>query len=228
MLDHLLLREAFRARLLTLVVATTGTTNLEATATGYARPAGSFVTDGFLGGMEVVGAGFSSANNSASLSLPPAILETVVVATPLVAKVKGGRTIQAVAGARTLSVGIPLDRRWAGTQTPEVSAPATRPNIVEQWVPGLTEDDGGIVDTGFAVYTWNGLANYGIATMLRQMAALRNHFPPGLSFTVNSDIVRITGKPAPQFTQPITTDNGLESSTFRIPWRVMTTNLDPV
>ncbi len=227
MLDHLLAREAFRARLLTLVVATTGTTTLEATATGFARASGSFFDDGFLAGMEVVGTGFSAANNGA-WPLAPAIAQTVTSALPLVMPIKGGRTIQASAGSRTLSVGLPQDRRWQGIQTPQTDAPATRPNIIEQWVPGATDDDGGIVDTGFYVITWNGLANYGAAAMLRQMSKLRNHFPPGLSFSVGGDLLRVTGRPASQFTQPITTDNGYESSTIRIPWRVMTTNLDPV
>jgi hypothetical protein len=225
-LDHLAAREAFRARLLTLVVATTGTTNLSATTTGYARPAGSFPTDEFSPGMEVVGIGFAGAPLAGNNA--PAIIQDVVLGTPLVMKILGGRTTEAGASGRRLTVGLPQERRWAGTQTPVSTAPATRPNIVEQWVPGGIEDDGAIIDTGQYVITWNGLANYGAAAMLRQMTALRDHFPPGLSFTINSDIVRITGKPAPSFTQPTTLANGIETSTIRIPWRVATTNLDPV
>jgi hypothetical protein len=55
---------ALRGRVLTLSVATTGTTSLAATATGYTRAAGSFVTDGFKPGMEVLAAGFATSGNN--------------------------------------------------------------------------------------------------------------------------------------------------------------------
>jgi hypothetical protein len=60
MLNHLAALIACRTRLATLEVCTTGTTTLEATATGFVRLAGSFVTDGFQVGMEVLPAGFTS------------------------------------------------------------------------------------------------------------------------------------------------------------------------
>lgn len=214
MLDHVVAREAFRTRLLTLVVATTGTTTLAATTTGFTRLAGSFITDGFAAGMEIVPAGFTSNT--------PAIIQSVVDATHIT--IEGTRAAQVSDSGRSLTVGLPLDRRWQGTQTPATTAPATRPMIVEQWVPGLSADDGGIVDTGFYVITWNGLSNRGVKAMFAEMQAVRNLFPPGYTFSVQGTLIRVTGNPAPSFTTPVTLDNGYESSTLSIPWRIMTTS----
>lgn len=217
MFDQLAGREAFRAHLLTLVVATTGSTSLSATSTGYARASGSFADDGFSAGMEVVAAGFPTQNGAS-------IIENVIDDQHIT--IVGGRTSASAATGRSLTVGVPQKIDWHGTQTPSPVERATRPEFVEQWVPGTPEDNGAIVDTGLYVITSNALANKGLATPLRMVQAIRNHFPPGLTFEVNGDLVRVTGRPAPSFTQPVTTDNGFESSTVRIPWRVMTTNLE--
>lgn len=214
MLDHLDAREAFRARLNTFVMATTGTMSLGATTVGYTRLTGSFKDDGFRAGMEVVPAGF-----------PTNTVKIIKSVDDSLVSIEGGVSAVAAAGSRSLTVGLPQDKQLAGTQNPVSTAPATRPRLIEQWVPGPVEDSGGIVDTGFYVVTWNALANKGIGTSLKQMTALRNHFPPGLTFNINGDLVRVIGKPAPSFTQPITTDNGYETSTLRIAWRVITTNL---
>ena len=207
-----------RAHLLTLVVATTGSASLAATKDGFTRTTGSFQDNGFSAGMELVPAGFNSTLNK------PWIVENV---DDLMVTIVGGLPSTASADTgRSLSVGLPRDIQWHGTQTPVTTNPATRPRLIEQWVPGAVEDTGAMVDTGLYALTWNALANKGLMTTLRQMSALRNHFPPGLTFEVDDDLLRVTGSPAPSFTQPITTDNGYESSTLRIPWRVMTTNLE--
>lgn len=216
MLDHILAREAFRIRLQTLVVATTGTTTLAATTAGFTRASGSFVDDGFAAGMEIVPAGFT--DNSV------AIVKDV---SALTLTIEGTRAAQTSASGRSLTVGLPADKQWQGTQTPVSTAPATRPKIIEQWVPGTSADDGAMVDTGFYVVTWNALANRGIKAVFTQMQKMRDLFPPGQYFFVGDDQIRVTGNPAPNFTQPVTTDNGYESSTLRIPWRAVTTNLDP-
>lgn len=218
MLDHVLAREGYRQRLLTLVVATTGTTTLSATSGGFARAAGSFLTDGFAPGMEIIGTGFSAPNNAA------AIIDTV---TALAITIAGGRAVQAAAGARSLTVGVPQQIQWMGTQTPYSSAPATKPYLIDQWVPGATEDYGAIIDEGFYVVTWFGLPNRGILATFRQMQAMRNLYPPGFSVLVGADKVRVTGQPAPQFTAPVRIATGYEMSTLRIPWRAVTTNLNP-
>lgn len=213
--DHLAGRETFRDRAETLVVATTGTMALAATTTGFTRATGSFNDDGFQVGMEVVPAGFTSNT--------PAIVTRVE---PLTLSILGTRSAQASGSGRSLTVGLPLDRRWHGTQTPVTTSPATRPRLIERWSPSLTEDLGAIVDTGFHLFTWEGLANYGIAAMLVQMQALRDLFPPGFTGVVDGNLLRVTGRPAPRFTDPVTSDDGRLSSTLSIPWRIVTTNLE--
>lgn len=216
MLDQLEARESFRARLLTLVVATTGSTTLAATSTGFSRASGSFLTEKFTAGMELQPDGFSNANEV------PAIIGGPVEALTLVVP---GRTAQASAPNRTLTVGLPAIRQWHGTQTPEAVLRGTRPSVVEQWVPSPPEDNGAIIDTGFYAVTLNLPGNYGLAAILRYMQAMRDLFYPGWSFFVDGDCVRVTGSPAPSFSQPITLENGYESSTLTVPWRVATTNL---
>lgn len=214
MLDHVAAREAFRTRLLTLVVATTGSVTLAATTTGFTRSSGSFLTDGFAAGMEVVPTGFAS-NTAVIIQSVDALSMTIA----------GTRSAEASGAGRSLTVGLPVDRRWQGTQTPAAPAVATRPNVLEQWVPGQARDYGAMIDTGFYIVTWNALANKGIKAVFSQMQAIRDLFPPGQSFLVSADQLRVTGDPAPNFTQPITTDNGYETSTLSIPWRSVTTNL---
>jgi hypothetical protein len=59
-LNHTAALIACRTRLATLEVCTTGSTTLVATTTGYTRPAGSFITDGFQVGQEILPAGFTA------------------------------------------------------------------------------------------------------------------------------------------------------------------------
>lgn len=218
MLDQLAAREAFRARLLTLVVATTGSTTLAATTTGFTRAAGSFVTDEFTAGMEVSGTGFSTANNAAAI---------IDKAEALTLTIAGGRSVQAEDTGRTLTVGLPAIRQWDLTQTPNEILTGSRPSVVEKWVPSPPVDSGGIIDTGFYAVTMNMIGNRGLAAPLRYMMALRNHFYPGLTFSIDGDLVRVTGDPAPYFTPIETLENGLVNSTFNVSWRVLTTNLLP-
>lgn len=223
MLNHLLAREAFRARLLTLVVATTGTATLGASATGYTRTAGSFIDDGFADGMEVVPAGFPTnarkiiGGNTATGPITATFLPIV-----------GGLTATGAAGSRSLTVGLPEARQWENTQTPYTASPGTRPYVAEQWVPGTMSDAQPIVDTGFYVLNWYGLANKGVAAMYPQLGAVRDLFPVGTQFVIGSDRIRVTGNPGPSIGQLITTENGYALSTIRIPWRIATSNLDPV
>jgi hypothetical protein len=216
MLDHLAAREAFRARLLTLEVATTGSTTQAATLTGFTRSAGSYLTEKFAAGMEVSGDGFSSANNT------PAIIDTVVA---LSMSVAGGKTVQASAAGRTLTVGLPAIRQWDLTQTPEAVLKGSRPSVIEKWVPSPGVDDGAYIDSGFYNVTMNMIGNRGLAAPLRYMMALRELFYPGLTFSVGGDLVRVTGDPAPYFTTIEPLENGLANSTLTVPWRVATTNL---
>jgi len=90
---------SFRTRARTLSVCTTGTMSLAATATGYTRSSGSFLTDGFAPGMELTPTGF--VDNPASTILS-------VVAGAIV--VNDARAVEADAGTRSLTVGLPTLR----------------------------------------------------------------------------------------------------------------------
>lgn len=217
MLDHLAAREALRARALTLVVATTGTMELGATTAGYTRTAGSFLSDGFAAGMEVVPAGFPT--NAAKMI--ESVTDTLVTIT-------GGLSSSvAAASGRALTVGLPVARQWENTQTPYTTTPGVRPYIAEQWVPATgdsaADEFAMVADTGMYVLTWYGLANKGVLAMYRQMKALRNLFPPGLNLAVgdDSDWLRILGTPGPSIGQLIPLENGYVTSTLRIPWRAV-------
>lgn len=224
MLDNLEAREAFRDLLVTLVVATTGSTSLSATTVGYVRAAGSFLTDGFAPGMEVTPSGFSvAANNNV------AIIQSV---TATLMTITGGRAVEVAAAGKTLTVGLPVDRRWQDTQTPATASVATKPYIQEEWVRGANGSLGQppvislLGNTGQYVVSWFGLGNKGANAMSRQIDAVLELFPPGYSVFVGSDMLRIEGNPAPYATTPTPLANGYSVSQITIPWRAVSANMN--
>jgi hypothetical protein len=213
--DYLAIREGFRARLLTLVVATTGSTTLAASSTGFSRSSGSFLSEKFTAGMEITGDGFSAGNNA------PATITSVAALSMAVP----GKTLQTAAAGRTLTVGLPLIRQWALTQTPQEIIQGTRASIVEVWSNGVPADEGAMVDEGSFIVTLNLPGNYGIAAMLRYQRAMLDLFYPGWGFFVDGNWVRVIGNPAPAFSDPRPLENGQATSQLTVNWRVATTNL---
>lgn len=127
MIDEIEMQLALRAKLLTLSVATTGPMALAATATGYTRAAGSFVTDGFAIGMEVTPAGFATNTR-----------RVVTAVTSLAIAVQGSVTAEASAGGRSLTVGLPASRAWENIAfQPTAGVPWVR----EEFLPGPTSQD---------------------------------------------------------------------------------------
>ena len=131
MLNHLAIQRACRARLATMVVATTGVTSLSATATGYARVAGSFATDGFEVGVEVRGSGFANAVNN-GVSVVTRVAPLALTVSPVVVTIANGvRTVtrpatvaEGVAGGRSLTVGLPAFAAYENVAfTPETGVP---------------------------------------------------------------------------------------------------------
>jgi hypothetical protein len=123
MINHYAAQKALRVKLLTLSVATTGSIQISATTTGYERASGSFLTDGFVPGMEVSGSGFGvTANNTA---------KTIRSVTALTMTCPNTDT--EAAGARTLTVGLPATRAWENINI----EPARNSTwIEEEYVPG--------------------------------------------------------------------------------------------
>lgn len=208
---------ALRNRLLGTTVATTGSTSLAATALGFSRSSGSFITDGFRSGMEVSGTGFSSANNSASV---------ITQVTAGFLTIAGGRTAQGSTAGRTLSVSVPAGRSWENVDfTPSTGSPY----ISEQFVPAASRligvaSGGTVEETGLYVVTYYGLANYGFGAIRRVIDAYKARFAPGTSIAVGSANVRVRGDTSVYSGQIIPLDDGYASCQLTIPWRAWTQN----
>lgn len=217
MLNHKLARTAFRNRAVALSVATTGTISLSATATGYARASGSFITDGFLVGMEVVPTGFTQTTYG-----------IITGVTALALTIEGGRTVQASSSGRTLTVGLPLLRAWENTAGLTLSP--TRPYIVEQWVPAtaavttMPSRIGNRHETGLSIWNWYGIAGVGTDALDAQADALLARFATATEFTLSDGaVVKVRGNPAPSRSQSRTID-GWSVVTITVPWQVNTRN----
>lgn len=216
MLNHFANLLALRARALTVSVATTGSITMEATATGFARAAGSFVTDGFAVGMEVVPSGF--AVNA------PAVVTGVL---PLAMTVRGGRAPEAAAGGRSLTVGLPVLRAWenAPAFTPEDG----RPFVEEDYLAGpVREPVPGVVE-GDPMYVLRLYGPQGVGTMAAYTLsdALLDVFRPRTQISLPSgDVLHVRGNPAPYRGQ-LTIRNGRSLIVVTIPLRILTDNILP-
>lgn len=213
-------RLALRARALTLSVATTGSTTLSATATGYARSSGSFITDGFAIGMEVTGSGFSAAVNNTGGVI------TAVTATALTVD---GPVSEAAASGRTLTVGLPTRRAWENSKfTPTTGFPY----VEEQLIPGPT------FETSIGP---------GSTLEMRPLYALQVHvpedtnvgapdqyadaiialFPPRQAMTLtNGDVLRVRGDTGPFRGQLLKRKPGWAVVPVTVPLRLYTLNSD--
>jgi hypothetical protein len=99
---------------------TTGSQTLSATATGYARATGSFVTNGFAIGDEITASGFATAANNGRSVV------TAVTATTIDVTKTGGTVAEAAATARTLISDGRIDVNKAGGTVVEAFPTANR------------------------------------------------------------------------------------------------------
>lgn len=220
MIDEELATLALRARAASLVVATTGSTTLEATATGYVRASGSFLTDGFRPGMEVVPTGFTQTTVG--------IVDKTLTAT--VMPIIGGRTVQASGSGRTLAVGLPLTRSYENIVLAS-GPPQGRPWINEDYVPGgasvltLPTRRGLYDEDGLYILTWYGVAGLGLGAIRKGCDKLKALYAPGTSFTLSDGtVIRIRGDHAPIAGQITAIDGGWAYCQVTIPWRSVTRN----
>lgn len=216
MLDLLATHLALRNRALTLSVCTTGSQSLSATATGYARAAGSFITDGFVVGQEILTTGFA-ANGYHVLTGVTALALTVADTV----------AVEGAAGGRTISVGLPVLRAFENTTfTPTVG----RPYFEEDFVPAtnslvtLPAAGGIVMETGLYVAKWYGLSNVGISALRKSVDALKLLFAPGTRLTAGSNTVRVRSDTAVRTGQIIPLDGGWSVLTLTIPWQSETIN----
>jgi hypothetical protein len=190
MISHEQMQQAMRDRALTLSVVTTGATSLSATATGYARAAGSFLTDGFRIGMELVGTSFSFAANNAAKAITAVDALTLTCA---------GCVVE-TAGTRTLTVGLPALRDWENLPFTSVVG---RPYVREQYLPGpmaqVTLGPLGELEADplyvLQIFT---PTNTGFLAAAKYADALLAHFAPRTALTLTSgDVLTVRTNPAP-------------------------------
>lgn len=213
--DHLAIKLALRARLLALSVATTGSTTLSATATGYTRAAGSFVTDGFLVGQEVTPAGFTET--------APGLVTSV---SALSLGILGGRSAESnVTGS--LSVGLPALRAY---EAQDFTPTPGRWYLTEQYLPGSVAREtmgsrGQIEAQPLYIVTLYAVAGYGEAAAYAVADAALALYPPDDTLTLTTgDVVRIRSSPAPYRGQLLPVKPGWGAVTITVPLKIRTAN----
>lgn len=217
MIDHYAIQLAARARLMGLVVCTSGATTLGASAKTFTRSAGSFLDDGFSGGMEVHGVGFSSANNE------PAVIERVEA---LALTVTRNLSDQSAAADRQLVVSLPSQRRW---ENKELKPTAGVPYVREQYIPGPSNQRG--AGEGGMLELWPMYAVHvcvpedtGMGAPARYADAVLNLFPHRLAIPVGADTLRVRTDTGPYSGQKMPGEPGWTTIPVTIPFRLMTAN----
>lgn len=206
---------ALRSRLLTLSVCTTGTMSLAATTTGYTRLTGSFITDGFHPGMEVVPAGFGT--NTPRLIKQVAALTLTTYET---------LTAEGSAGGRSLSVSLPAARAWENVAFERPSN--LHPFAEEEFVPGPGFSPGLIPhgieeDQGFYLVKLYGPENVGLQGITVPADAIRDLYPAGDSSLLTG--LRIGANPQKPYRSALRPDGkGWSVVVVTIPWRFTSVN----
>lgn len=216
MISETAMQLALRAKALTLTVATTGTMSLAATTTGYARTTGSFVTDGFAAGMELVPSGFATNTR-----------RVITAVTALAITVSDTLTAEAAAGGRSLTVGLPSQRAWENVAfQPTAGIPWVR----EEFLPGPTSQvtigpQGELEATPmYAIYV-NVPEETGL-TGKRYVDALRVLFAPRTAITLPSgDVLRVRSDTGPYAGQLQQSQPGFATQPLTIPLRLRTANI---
>ncbi len=220
MIDHSVALLACRNLLDTLSVATTGSMSLAATTSGYTRASGSFITDGFKVGMEVLPAGF--ATDTRRIVKEVAALTLTVDAT---------LTAEASAGSRSLTVGQPEYRQYPNITYNPAQA-AGRPYTEEEWLPGpsvvntLGSTAKYIAEPTYIV-KWYGLAGKGNADIDACTDAVLELFAPGTAISLSTgDTLVVRRNPAPYKGQILNPSSapGRAVVTVTVPLWAFTTN----
>lgn len=221
MIDHRANLLALRARLLGLSVCTTGAIALSATSTGYARAAGSFITDGFAVGMEVLASSFANGQNN-GLSVI-----TGVTALALIVNKVGGTVVE-TAGTRTLAVGLPSTRIWENVQ----AVPAQgSPYLEEEYTPGpapvvtTLSPNGRILARPQYDLRIYGVSNDQIGAPYRYADAILALFPPEQLIALsNGDFLHVRADVAPNRGSLRQDSPGYACVPISIPLRLYTLN----
>jgi hypothetical protein len=233
-IDEVAMQLALRSKALTLSVATTGAVSLSATSTGYARTSGSFITDGFYPGMEIVATGFGNAANNAR-SVVTYVQALSITALPYVLSVDGqGNQVvtrpptatEAASAGRTLVAGLPFMRAWENQAFQPI---AGIPWVREEFLPGPTSQEtmgpfGELEATPMYALYVNVAAETGL-TGKRYVNALRVLFAPRTIITLaNGDHLRVRADTGPYAAQLQQSTPGFATQPLTIPLRLRTPN----
>lgn len=235
MLSHLDIQRACRARLATLAVCTTGATLLSATATGYARAAGSFATDGFAVGMEFRGSGFASAVNNgvgivtrvASLALTVSMLVVSYSAQGVRTVTRPANVVESAAGGRTLAVGLPSFGAWENVGfVPETGVPYWDEQYVRgPSLLGTIGPQGRIIGEPMYLPRINVQSDSSVEAASRYADAMVNAFPPGDKIVLASgDVIEVRADQAPYSGQLLPNGAGFAGLLCTIPLRCRSIN----
>lgn len=222
MIDHTSWQIALRAKALTLAVCTTGSTSLSATATGYARQAGSFLTDGFYIGMEVTASGFGTGQNN-GLSVI-----TGVTALALDVTKSGGTAVEGAGAGKTLAVGLPSRVAWENQDFAPAPVPGT-PYVEEQYIPGPGDvrtlgANATILAEPMYALTLYAISNQDISAASKYADALITLFAPTTAIAVGSETLHVRADVVPYRGQLRQTGNGWAMVMVTIPLRIHTLN----
>ena len=212
---------AYRAKLATLSVCTTGSTSLGATGTTFTRAGGSFLTDGFYVGMEVKGTGFGALNNAAANVVDVAAL-TLTVNRTLVTEV--------ASAGRTLSVGLPSKVAYENDDFADDDLEPGEPFFEEEFLPGptmqLTAGDGGTIKAEpTLILSISVPKGTGVGASNGYRKALLSLFAPKVVMTLtNGDFLRVRTDPGPWAEQLLQLRPGWATTPVNIPLRLYTIN----
>ena len=185
-ISNLQMQSAIRTQLLTMEAAVTGSISMEVTADGFVRSSGSFVTNGFEAGMEVLGAGFSAGANNASFAVDKVEALTLFVS---------GLTVESSGSGRTLTVGLPAGRGWENEKFEPI---AGQPFIEEDFLAGpnsqitVGSDEATLRADPLYVIRFFVPEDLGVGAVNRYADAMLAAFKPNRKLTLtNGDILRV-------------------------------------
>lgn len=217
MINHTQISHTLRAQLVATAVCSTGGAAIAATAGGYSRAAGSFLTDGFAVGMEVNASGFTTPGNNGL---------HVIQAVDALTITCSGTSVEAGPGA--LAVGLPALRAW---ETIILNPTIGRWYIEEDYIPGpveqITMGQRAVLE-GLPMYVIRLYApsNIGTEAPYAIADAILAQFPPMLDLTLpNNDVVRVRTRPAPNRGQLSPADPGRVYCVIAVPLRIRSTNI---
>lgn len=200
------------------VLSGTPVPRISTTSAGYVRDIGSFVTDGFSPGMEVLGAGFSNAANN--------VRSTVTNVSVLTLTTDATLTTESAASGRTLVVGVPQHQAWENIAFEPT--PGT-PWIEEQLIPAPTRQ----ISVGGAGTLESRLLyqiqvhvpeDMGVGAANRYCDALMTLFTPGTQITFGSETARVRTDTGPSRGQLLRRRPGWATAPVTFPLEVWSQN----